>query len=107
MHATLDDRLPAASFGAVARTSQAAVITGRALSGLAIAFLLFDALAKVFLLQPVVDGAEMLGPSHGTSASRKSRPASARVDTWRCVRRHPRQRSSERCRLSSSVTWMR
>lgn len=61
MHATLDHRLPAASFGAVARTSRAAVITGRALSGLAIAFLLFDALAKVFLLQPVVEGAEMLG----------------------------------------------
>jgi hypothetical protein len=40
MHATLDHRLPAASFGAVARTSRAAVITGRALSGLAIAFLL-------------------------------------------------------------------
>src|SRR5690606_36005008 len=61
MHPTLDHRLPAASFGAVARTSRAAVITGRALSGLAIAFLLFDALAKVFLLQPVVEGAEMLG----------------------------------------------
>ena len=35
--------------------------TGRVMSGLAVAFLIFDSAGKLFLVQPVIDGTKQLG----------------------------------------------
>jgi hypothetical protein len=35
--------------------------TGRAISGLAVAFLIFDCAGKLFEVQPVIDGTKQLG----------------------------------------------
>jgi hypothetical protein len=43
------------------RTSRPLVWTGRVLGGLVIAFLLFDAIAKLMLLAPVVEGTVRVG----------------------------------------------
>ena len=42
-------------------TSNAARWTGRVLTGIAIAFLAFDAVGKLLVLQPVVEGTQQLG----------------------------------------------
>jgi hypothetical protein len=41
--------------------SRRALWTGRVLSGLAVAFLLFDGAGKLFEVQPVIDGTKQLG----------------------------------------------
>ncbi len=62
MQSTLERTAPApAPFAVAVEAGRGARITGRVLSGLAIAFLAVDALAKVLMLQPVVEGAELLG----------------------------------------------
>ena len=42
-------------------SSKAAVVTGRILSGLAVAFLIFDGVGKLLRVQPVVEGTASLG----------------------------------------------
>lgn len=59
MQSTLDRTNPSAPVGK-------AVWTGRVLSGLAIAFLCFDAVIKLIRLQPVVEGTAQLGYSTST-----------------------------------------
>jgi hypothetical protein len=44
-------------------SSKLALLTGRSISGLAVAFLLFDSLGKLLEVQPVVDGTRQLGYS--------------------------------------------
>jgi hypothetical protein len=41
--------------------SRRAAWTGRVLSGLAVAFLIFDSVGKLFEVQPVIDGTKQLG----------------------------------------------
>jgi len=52
-------------FGATTTTSHTgsggALWTGRVISGLAVAFLIFDSLGKLLELQPVIDGTKQLG----------------------------------------------
>ena len=50
-----------AASSASSPSSKAAVVTGRILSGLAVAFLIFDSVAKLLRVQPVVEGTASLG----------------------------------------------
>jgi DoxX-like family len=43
--------------------SRRAIWTGRAISGLAVAFLIFDSLGKLLAVQPAIDGTKQLGYS--------------------------------------------
>jgi hypothetical protein len=43
------------------RGSRAALWTGRVISGLAVAFLVFDSIGKLLEVQPVIDGTRQLG----------------------------------------------
>ena len=58
-HAQLICSVPIPQSGV--QTSKAQVVAGRALSGIAVLFLLFDGGAKVMQLQPVIDGSQQLG----------------------------------------------
>ena len=49
------------TFAASSTSSKAAVVTGRILSGLAVAFLIFDGVGKLLRVQPVVEGTASLG----------------------------------------------
>jgi hypothetical protein len=49
------------TFAASSTSSKAAVVTGRILSGLAAAFLVFDSVGKLLRVQPVVEGTASLG----------------------------------------------
>ena len=49
------------TFARSSESSKAAVVTGRILSGLAVAFLIFDSVGKLLRVQPVVEGTASLG----------------------------------------------
>jgi hypothetical protein len=49
------------TFAASSASSKTAVVTGRILSGLAAAFLVFDSVGKLLRVQPVVEGTASLG----------------------------------------------
>jgi hypothetical protein len=49
------------TFAASSTSSKTAVVTGRILSGLAAAFLVFDSVGKLLRVQPVVEGTASLG----------------------------------------------
>lgn len=61
MHSVAAAALPHTQTPAAASGSRASVYAGRALSVLAILFLTFDAVGKIFLVQPVLEGSAELG----------------------------------------------
>jgi hypothetical protein len=61
MQAIAQDNSLAGAITAHSSNSRRAVWTGRALSGLAVAFLIFDSVGKLLQVQPVIDGTTQLG----------------------------------------------
>jgi hypothetical protein len=58
---TIAQGIPFAGTITTNRGSRGALWTGRVLSGLAVAFLIFDSVGKLLKVQPVIDGTKQLG----------------------------------------------
>lgn len=61
MHTMAQDNMFASPTAATHGRSRAALWTGRVFGGLAVAFLTFDAVAKLLELEPVIEGTVQLG----------------------------------------------